>query len=192
MCIQVRIEVCRCMSSIRAKDDFVLCTQGDRGDCMYILLKGEVDIFEDEVGQKRRFLVTQNEGSSFGELAIMGDESERFRTATVVCKGDCIFGVLSRFDYRRFILKMRQDEKKEVVRTRARARGFVGYPRIVASSPSRAARQNAHIAHAARTTGGDDAQAPLSIERPQVGAPENGDDVEADDSVPRGSLRDAG
>ena len=104
----VRIEVCRCMTSVRAKADFELCNQGDKGDCMYILLAGQIDIFEDEVGQPKKLLVSQGEGTSFGELAIMGDESERFRTATVACKTDCTFGVLHRDDYRRFILKMRQ------------------------------------------------------------------------------------
>jgi hypothetical protein len=50
----------------------------------------------------------------------MGDESERYRTATVVCKTECLFGIMQRSDYRRFILKMRQDEKKEVMMRRAR------------------------------------------------------------------------
>ena len=52
-----------------------------------------------------------------GELAIVGDESERERTATVVAGGkqQSILGVLTRTDYKRFILKMRVEEMQPVV-----------------------------------------------------------------------------
>ena len=117
----VRVEVCRCLSVTRFVPGQEIIRIGERGDCMYIVLHGEVDVVEDREGPggtiDRVNIASMGVGKCVGELAIVGDESERERTATVVAGGkqQSILGVLTRTDYKRFILKMRVEEMQPVV-----------------------------------------------------------------------------
>jgi len=40
----VRIEVCRCMTVQRFKEGDIICKQGTKGDCMYVVMLGELDV----------------------------------------------------------------------------------------------------------------------------------------------------
>jgi hypothetical protein len=66
----VRIEVCRCMTITKSKRDVEMCKQGDKGDCMYVILQGEVDIYEELGADGRKHLTTMGEGTSFGALCV--------------------------------------------------------------------------------------------------------------------------
>lgn len=111
----VRIEVCRCMTLQRVEADATIMKQGAKGDCMYILMRGEVQVLSEENGTEKQLAVMKT-GSSFGDIAIMADtEEEQVRTATIRSSEASILGVLSRDDYRRHILRMQQEAKAEVV-----------------------------------------------------------------------------
>ena len=59
----VRIEVCRCMTLERVKPGATIMKQGDKGDCMYILMKGEVEVLAEENGSENHLAVMKT-GSS--------------------------------------------------------------------------------------------------------------------------------
>ena len=46
----VRIEVCRCMTVQRFKEGETVMRQGEKGECMYIIMKGELDVIVDISG----------------------------------------------------------------------------------------------------------------------------------------------
>lgn len=112
----VRVEVCRNLTVFRAKPGKVLCKQGEKGDTMWIVMHGSISIVSEDVATNGPQEVAQiGEGKSFGELAVMGDEGERQRIATCIAKEDgAILGMLHRDVYRRLILRMHEEAKREV------------------------------------------------------------------------------
>jgi len=75
------IEACKKMFSktVAARD--VIVTQGDKGDCFYILKEGEAEVWQtDPFTDETALKVTLGPGDSFGEEAILQDA---FRNATV-------------------------------------------------------------------------------------------------------------
>ena len=111
----VRIEVCRCMTVQQFEEGQTICKQGETGDCMYVIMVGEVDVLIANEG-KEELVATMGPGRSVGELAVIGeDESDTLRTATLRAHVPCVLGVLSRADYRRHILRMEQEAKAELV-----------------------------------------------------------------------------
>ena len=137
----VRIEVCRFLTVNRAKTGTVLCRQGEKGDTMWIVMHGDIQVQEDGPGGVVNQLAEIGEGKSFGELAVMGDESERQRIATCVAKTDCVLGVLHRDIYRRLILKMHEEAKADVVERllKVRAHTYYGCSAHPQSMPARPA-----------------------------------------------------
>lgn len=63
----------------------VITHQGAVAHWLYVLIKGEVDIWFDSTNQDRRYLATLNAGSVFGERGLMTGEPRR---ATVTAKTD--------------------------------------------------------------------------------------------------------
>ena len=63
----VRIEVCRCMTVERFEEGATVMRQGEKGECMYIVLKGEVDVLVDINGAEES-VATLGEGNSVGDL----------------------------------------------------------------------------------------------------------------------------
>ncbi len=111
----VRIEVCRCMTVERFDEGKTICKQGDEGDCMYVIMLGEVDVLIMSDGEEKQ-VASLGPGHSVGELAVIGeDESDNLRTATLRAHIPCVLGVLSRADYRRHILRSEQEAKAPLV-----------------------------------------------------------------------------
>ncbi|GMM31956.1 cAMP-dependent protein kinase regulatory subunit [Martiniozyma asiatica (nom. inval.)] len=77
--------------------DTEIITQGEEGDFFYVVEKGSVDYVVN--GQK---VNTSNDGSSFGELALMYNSP---RAATVIANTDCILWALDRMTFRRILLE---------------------------------------------------------------------------------------
>jgi CRP-like cAMP-binding protein len=59
----------------------VVCKKGDSGEIMYVVMEGQVEIFDESV-----LLEEAGPGSIVGELALIDDEP---RSASVVAKTDC-------------------------------------------------------------------------------------------------------
>lgn len=119
----VRVQVCRCLTIKRFVPGQAVVHVGDKGDCMFIVLSGQADVVEERRGKadgmppELHVVVSLDVGKSFGEMAIVGEENDRDRAATVVAGGrdPLICGVLTRKDYRHFILKMRMEMMEPVV-----------------------------------------------------------------------------
>lgn len=62
----------------------ILCQEGDRGDEMYVIQAGKVEVFTVKDGEEVR-LGTLGEGDLIGEMAIFGQEP---RSATVRAVGE--------------------------------------------------------------------------------------------------------
>ena len=66
------------------KDGDVIIKQGDKGNCMYIIQEGDVEILRESNGKEIK-IGNAGEGDFIGEMAIF--ESEE-RSATVIAKGE--------------------------------------------------------------------------------------------------------
>ena len=66
------------------KDGEIIVNEGDKGDCMYVIQKGKVEILRTENNKDIRLAVLE-EGDFFGEMAIFEKEE---RSATVKALGD--------------------------------------------------------------------------------------------------------
>jgi len=65
-------------------DGEVIITQGDSGNCMYVIQSGEVEVIRDNNGKEVR-LAIRKEGDFFGEMALF---SKELRSATIRALGD--------------------------------------------------------------------------------------------------------
>ena len=55
------------------QDGQVIIRQGEKGDCMYVILDGQVEIVTEKDGHEMR-LAVRNAGDFFGEMAIFERE----------------------------------------------------------------------------------------------------------------------
>jgi CRP/FNR family cyclic AMP-dependent transcriptional regulator len=76
--------------------DFIFA-EGEKGDCMYAVLEGEVDIRKHD-----RVLETVQEGNVFGEMALIDQEP---RSASAVAKTSCRVAAVGQ---RRFTMLVQQ------------------------------------------------------------------------------------
>jgi CRP-like cAMP-binding protein len=84
------------------KDTEIIVKQGERGDCMYVLQEGLVEIVN-ETDQGEVQLALRGEGEFFGEMAIFEQEA---RSATVRAIGEA--RVLT-IDKRNFLRRVHED-----------------------------------------------------------------------------------
>lgn len=73
-----------------------LFLQGDRGDSVYLLASGQVEVCADALGEEDYKLATLDPGAVLGEIGLLVDEP---RTATVTAMGDVALWELSRKDF---------------------------------------------------------------------------------------------
>ncbi len=84
------------------KDGETIIKQGEKGNCMYVILEGQVEIVREKDGKEMR-LATAGEGDFIGEMAIF--ESE-VRSATVRATGNVRVVTV---DKENFIRRVNQD-----------------------------------------------------------------------------------
>ena len=99
-------ELAPLMQEAEVEEDTVLFREGDVGDCMYIIYRGEVRIHKGN-----HTLAILKEKEVFGELSLLDTES---RSATATTFTDCL---LSRIDQEPFYELM--EERPEI------AKGFI-------------------------------------------------------------------
>ena len=66
------------------RDGEVIVRQGETGDCMYVIQKGQAEVLQEKEGKEVRLAVL-GEGDVFGEMALFERE---VRSATVRALGD--------------------------------------------------------------------------------------------------------
>ncbi len=87
--------------SVFHKRTFII-TEGDDTNCLYILISGKVRVFSSDDDGKEVTLFTQEAGSYFGELALLGDEP---RSASVVTLEKTTCGVIAKPDFKAWLAK---------------------------------------------------------------------------------------
>ena len=88
-------EIARLLVIKRFTRNEVIIKKGDRGDAMYFILDGEVDVI-----LKNKEPVVLKQGDFFGEIALLKDVK---RTATVKSNGRCEMLELTTYDLKRLI-----------------------------------------------------------------------------------------
>ena len=79
----------------------VIVSEGDRSDSLYVVLAGKVKVYLADEDGKEVLLNTQGPGEYFGEIIL--DEGPR--SASVITLEPAQFAVLSRADFRAFLLR---------------------------------------------------------------------------------------
>lgn len=104
--VQTHWECCSCLTGEVYSANKYVFRQGDPGNNFYIILKGSCAV---QISGKRsdgtmeqRLLTVLRQGECFGELALLSSQP---RQASIQCREDCHFAVLSRDDYNRILSK---------------------------------------------------------------------------------------
>jgi len=87
----------------RLTENRVVFQEGDPGERFYIIVRGTVEILQNQPGQKSRRIATLRDGEYFGEMALVRDVP---RSATVRTLTDCQFLSLHRSSF----LSLLEDE----------------------------------------------------------------------------------
>lgn len=100
-------EVCSRLFTKRFRGGELIIKEGEIGDCMYIIVKGRVEIrkqnvYLDSIGQK----------NVIGETAL---ESNCLRTASVIAKADTTVLVLNKEDYHKVVSRQRHILRLDIV-----------------------------------------------------------------------------
>jgi CRP-like cAMP-binding protein len=69
----------------------VIITEGQQGNCMYVVMQGEVVI-----SLKNRLLATARPGEILGEMALISSD---LRSATVTAKTDCVLAPIDQASF---------------------------------------------------------------------------------------------
>ncbi|NOS89118.1 MAG: Crp/Fnr family transcriptional regulator [Methylococcaceae bacterium] len=79
----------------------VIITEGDKTNSLYIILSGKVRVFSSDDRSKEVTLITQEAGSYFGELALLGDEP---RSASVEAVEKTTCAIISKSDFKQWLI----------------------------------------------------------------------------------------
>ncbi|MDD2724733.1 MAG: Crp/Fnr family transcriptional regulator [Methylovulum sp.] len=75
----------------------IIISEKDETDSLYIIVSGRVKIFTSDNGGREVTLMTQETGSYFGELALLGNEP---RSASVMTLEKTVCGIISKGDFK--------------------------------------------------------------------------------------------
>lgn len=78
----------------------IIITEGDETDSIYIILSGKVRIFTSDEEGKEVTLLSQEAGSYFGELALLGNEP---RSASVITLEKTVCAMISKNDFKSWL-----------------------------------------------------------------------------------------
>lgn len=93
--VQLKATPTQAIAHLHYEEGEVIFHEGDVGDYLYIIIKGEVEIFSSKDGVKKT-LAKLGEGEYFGEMALL---NERARTATVQCLSSVNVIALKKSDF---------------------------------------------------------------------------------------------
>jgi diguanylate cyclase len=124
----------------------ILIREGDRGDCAYVIERGNVEIVVEREGQPIQ-LGTRGPGSLIGEMAMIDD---RPRTATVRALEDCEVLEITREDFARRVGTADPVVKMVMRVITTRYRDMITRTeaiKIVGATPAAEAEENSDAAH---------------------------------------------
>lgn len=101
------MEVCKKLKSKYFKNGEILMQEGDFGDNMYMIAKGVVEIYKNNVSGCLAVVGSKNH---VGEAAL---ETDGIRKATVKAQGDVTTLELKSADYKEIVLKQKPKERYE-------------------------------------------------------------------------------
>ena len=105
-------QCCHYMTYEYLKKGQYVFKQGEQGAKFYVILEGECGVMV-RGGEGEAVEVTVlKKGDSFGELGLLNNKG---RAASILCKEDTHFAVLSKDDYERILLKIHQQKLAEKV-----------------------------------------------------------------------------
>ncbi len=76
----------------------IIITQGDEGDCAYLIEEGQVEIAIDQPDGSRQTIATRGPGTIIGEMAIIDNHR---RSANVIAQTNCVLIEVSRDEFNR-------------------------------------------------------------------------------------------
>ncbi len=79
--VQLKLSPSQGIASLHFEIGDIIFYEGDIGDHLYIIVKGEVEVVKNEEGQEKK-LATIKEGEFFGEMSLL---NEKRRNATIRC-----------------------------------------------------------------------------------------------------------
>jgi len=80
----------------------VIISENDETDSLYIIISGRVKVFTSDNSGREVTLVSQDTGSYFGELALLGDEP---RSASVMTLEKTVCGIISKDDFKIWLIE---------------------------------------------------------------------------------------
>jgi CRP-like cAMP-binding protein len=100
------LQCCHCLTYAFCPANKYVFRQGDPGTNFYIILKGccavQITGNRSDGRAEQRLLTVLKQGECFGEMALLGSQP---RQASILCREDSHFAVLSREDYTRILSK---------------------------------------------------------------------------------------
>jgi CRP-like cAMP-binding protein len=90
------------MRVYHAKPEQVIIREGDIGDYMLLVIRGEVDIYKQNLMGEKQLMTSVTQGMTLGEMSMIDGEP---RFATCVALKETTFGVLTREDMVKIILE---------------------------------------------------------------------------------------
>ena len=103
-------EVLQITREKRFNKNEIIMQEGDKGDCMYLVVEGEVGVSksltmkfgDNDFRQTEKTLTSfkPEDHAIFGEMALIGQDS---RSASIVARTDCLFLEINRTDFIRLI-----------------------------------------------------------------------------------------
>jgi hypothetical protein len=103
----------------RCKQDDVIVAEGSKGDKLYILVQGKVEVTRADAEGERVRIAVLNHGDYFGEMALLRGEP---RTATVTARTPCVFITLDRKQFDKLLDEapgLRSEFEQQVARRQA-------------------------------------------------------------------------
>jgi len=97
------------MKVVEVEPQGKIITQGDEGDCLYVIDSGVLECFK-KIGEEEKLVATLGAGDAFGELALLYNCP---RAASVVCKEKAILAELDRETFN-YIVKDAASKKREM------------------------------------------------------------------------------
>ena len=83
--VQLKLEKTTSLSREHFEPHEIIFRQGDRGDRLYVIVEGEVEMFEEAPGQAPHLLARLGQGECFGEMALVNDKP-RMATARSITR----------------------------------------------------------------------------------------------------------